>query len=177
MIALTGSTKIHNYSELLVTMAAIFFSSLVINIIIKRGGTFDYLVFTVEDIKKFMNLPVVSSFLILLFMRIKQVLIVIVMMKIIKPEIIYNALIILLGALYEIIMSVQAYFGGVYYAGVFVVSILPHYIIYIFIIDLIFKFYKGRVFNKNKIRFTTSILMLTMVGVFMEENFLRIFFN
>ncbi len=174
---MSGSGKLQNYNELIVSMAAVFFSSLVINIIIKKGVSFDYLVFSIEDIKRVINLPVISSFFILLIKRMKQLILIIILMKLVKPEIVYNSLIILLSVLYGIIMSVQAHIGGIYYSGVFIVSVLPHYILYFLCIDLIYKFYKGRVFNKNKVRFISSILMLTMIGVFLEENFLRFFFD
>ena len=150
---------------------------MIINIIIKRGYSFDYLMFTIEDIKRVLSLPIVSSFLILLFKRIKQVLLIIILMKLIKPDLLYHAIIVLLGALYGMMMSVQTNYGGIYYAGIFIISILPHYIIYFLCIDLIYKFYKGRVFNKNKVRFISVIVMLTVCGVFLEENFLRIFLS
>ncbi|MBQ9278975.1 MAG: hypothetical protein IJ224_10125 [Lachnospiraceae bacterium] len=175
VIILSGSAKYQNNSELIISMAAVFFSSMIINIIIKKGISFDYLAFSVDDIKRSLSLPVVSSFFVLLLKRLKQVIIVIVLMKLIKPEIVYNLLIIILSVLYGTVMSIQAYYGGIYYAGIFIISILPHYIIYFLCIDLIFKFYKGRVFNKNKIRFISTEFMLTMIGVFLEENFLRIF--
>ena len=174
---MSGSGKVQNYSELLISVAAIFFSSLIINIIIKKGYSFDYLIFSIEDIKRVLSLPIVSSFFILLFKRIKQVLLIIIIMKFIKPDLSYHVIIILLGVLYGMMMSVQANYGGIYYAGIFIVSILPHYIIYFLCIDLIYKFYKGRVFNKNKVRFISVIVMLTVCGVFLEENFLRIFLS
>ncbi len=174
---MSGSGKVHNYSELLIAIVAVFFSSLIINIIIKKGYSFDYLIFSIEDIKRVLSLPIVSSFFILLFKRIKQVLLIIIIMKFIKPDLSYHVIIILLGVLYGMMMSVQANYGGIYYAGIFIVSILPHYIIYFLCIDLIYKFYKGRVFNKNKVRFISVIVMLTVCGVFLEENFLRIFLS
>ena len=174
---MSGSGKVQNYSELLISVAAIFFSSLIINIIIKKGYSFDYLIFSIEDIKRVLSLPIVSSFFILLFKRIKQVLLIIIIMKFTKPDLSYHVIIILLGVLYGMMMSVQANYGGIYYAGIFIVSILPHYIIYFLCIDLIYKVYKGRVFNKNKVRFISVIVMLTVCGVFLEENFLRIFLS
>ena len=58
---MSGSGKLQNYNELIVSMAAVFFSSLVINIIIKKGVSFDYLVFSIEDIKRVINLPVIYT--------------------------------------------------------------------------------------------------------------------
>ncbi len=174
---MSGPVKVHNYSELLIAIASIFFSSLIINVIIKRGYSFDYLIFTIEDIKRTLSLPIVSSCLILFLKRIKQVLLIIILMKFIKPDFLYRAIIALLGVLYGTLMSVQANCGGIYYAGIFIISILPHYIIYFMCIDLIYKFYMGRVFNKNKVQFISIIVMLTICGVLLEENFLRIFLS
>ncbi|MBQ9232937.1 MAG: hypothetical protein IJ167_02725 [Lachnospiraceae bacterium] len=167
--------KIQNYNVLLISMVTVFFSSIIINIIIKKGISLEYLSFDVQDIRRVIALPVISSFFILLLKRIKQLIIVIVLMKLIKPEIIYNTIIIMLSVMYGMFMSIQAYTGGIYYVGVLIVSILPHYIFYFLCVDLVFRFYKGKVFNKNKIRFITSIFMLTAIGVFLEENFLRFF--
>ncbi len=166
--------KIQNYNSLLLSMSVVFFSSLLINIIIKRGVSFDYLMFTLEDIKRIITLPPASSFIILFLKRLKQIAVVIVLMKLVKPEIIYNFCIVLLSALYGIIMSIQAYWGGIALVGVFIISILPHYIIYFLCIDLTYKFYKGRIFNKSKLKFIITILMSTVIGVLLEENFLRI---
>ena len=174
---MSGPVKFHNYSELLIAIASIFFSSLIINVIIKRGYSFDYLIFTIEDIKRALSLPIVSSCLILFLNRIKQVILIIILMKFIKPDFLYRAIIALLGVLYGTLMSVQANYGGIYYAGIFIISILPHYIIYFMCIDLIYKFYMGRVFNKNKVKFISIIVMLTICGVLLEENFLRIFLS
>ena len=59
--------------------------------------------------------------------------------------------------------------------GIFLVSILPQYILYYMCVDLTYKFYKGKVFNKNKAKFFCTIIMLTVIGTFLEENFLRFF--
>ena len=167
--------KLQNYNKLFISMIYVFFSSLIINILLKKGISFDCLVFTVEDIKNAMKLPVLSSFIVLSLKRIKQMAIIIVLMKLFKPEYVHNVLMALMGIIYGIIMSVQAYTGGIAYVGAFIVSIFPQYIIYFLCIESIYNFYIGRSFNKNKIKFVLSIFMLTMFGAFFEENFLRFF--
>ena len=167
--------KFQNYNKLFISMISVFFSSLIINIFLKKGIKLDYLVFSIEDIKRVITLPVVSAFIVLCIKRIKQAVVIILLMKFFKPETVYNLIIIFLSIIYGIIMSVQAYTGGIAYVGVFIISILPHYIIYFLCVDLIYRFYTGRVFNKNKLRFGLSVLMLTMLGAFSEENFLRFF--
>lgn len=167
--------KLQNYNKLFTSMIFVFFSSLIINILLKKGISFDCLVFTVEDIKNAMKLPVLSSFIVLSLKRIKQMAIIIVLMKLFKPEYVYNFLIVLASVVYGIIMSVQAYSGGIAYVGAFIVGIFPHYLIYFICVKLIYDFYIGRTFNKNKIKFALAVFMLTMFGVFFEENFLRFF--
>lgn len=172
---MTGINKLQNYNELLISMVSIFFSSLIINIIMKKGGSFEYLIITMADIKRTITMPVISSFFIILFKRLKQLAVLIVLMKLFNPDIINRLAVVLLSSLYGILMSVQAYTGGITLVGTFLISILPQYILYFMCIDFTYKFYKGRVFNKNKVKFVCTIFMLTVIGAFLEENFLRFF--
>lgn len=172
---MTGINKIQNYNEILIAMVSMFFSSLIVNVIMKKGVDFDYLIVTMQDIKRTLDIPVISSYFLVLIKRIKQLVIIILLMKFFKPEIIFNLFIVLISSFYGIIMSVQAYYGGVYSVGIFLISIFPQYILYFLSVDFTYKFYKGRVFNKNKIKFISAVFMLTAIGTFFEENFLRIF--
>lgn len=172
-----GINRLQNYNELLISMVSVFFSSLIINIIMKKGISFDYLIITMADIKHTIAMPVISSFFIILLRRLKQLAVLIVLMKLFNPDIINRLAIVLLSSFYGVFMSVQAYTGGIALVGVFLISILPQYILYFMCIDFTYKFFKGRVFNKNKIKFMCSVFMLTAIGTFLEENFLRIFFR
>ena len=170
-----GINKLQNYYELLIAMVSVFFSSLIINIIMKKGTSFDYLLITMADLKRTISIPVISAFLIIFLKRIKQIAVLIVFMKLFNPDIVNNLSIVILSSFYGVLMSVQAYAGGIYMVGIFLVSILPQYILYYMCVDLTYKFYKGKVFNKNKAKFFCTIIMLTVIGTFLEENFLRFF--
>lgn len=169
------TNKIQNYTSLLIAVCSIFFTSLIVNILIKTGASFDYMAFSLRDIYMGMSVSVLPAFVFILLRRLKQVVIIILFMRLFKPESVYNLLILLLSVFYGFMMSVQTYSGGIREVGVFLISIFPHYLIYLFALNFIYRYYIGRVLNKNRIKFITILLIIIIIGVIFEENFLRFF--
>ena len=167
--------KIQNYTSLLIAVCSIFFTSLIVNIFIKTGVSFDYMAFSLKDLYMGLSVSSLSAFVFILLRRLKQVVIILLFMKLFKPELVYNFLILLLSMFYGFMMSVQTYSGGIREVGVFLISIFPHYLVYLLAINLIYKYYIGRALNKDKLKFITILLIIIIIGVIFEENFLRIF--
>ena len=169
------TNKIQNYTSLLIAVCSIFFTSLIINILIKAGITFDYMTFSLSDIYKGLSVSYLPAFAFILLRRLKQVIIILLFMRLFKPDLVYHFIIFLLSAFYGFMMSIQTFSGGIREVGVFLISIFPHYLIYLFALNFIHKYYTGRVLNKDKLKFITILLIIIIIGVIFEENFLRFF--
>ena len=169
--------KIQNNTSILIAISSVFFTSLTVNILMKTGTVFDYMAFSIMDIYRGLSVSFLSGFVFILLRRLKQTVIILIFMKLFKPELIYDFLILLLGMFYGFMMSVQTYSGGIREVGVFLISIFPHYILYLFVINFIYRYYSGKIINKNKLKFITILLITIIIGVIFEENFLKIFLS
>ena len=169
------TNKLQSYTSLLMALCAIFFSSVFINILIRMGFAFDYLAFDLSDLIGGTEVPYLTSFIFILFKRLKQAFLIAVLMKLFKPSYIYHVIILGLGFFYGLMMSVQTFAGGIREVGVFLLGIFPHYVIYILAVDMMYKFYSGKIFNRSFLKFITVLLIMLVLGVIFEGNFLKIF--
>lgn len=169
------AVQYNNRSAILII--AVVFASFIINLFIKSGLNFEYLCLQVEEIKVISDSSYLSLMLYVLIKRIKQAVLVVILMRVIKPDIVYNAIIVLLSGMLGILLTVQTYYAGI--AGVFllILYIIPHYIVYIILIKYIYDHYLGNLVDIGKTKFFLITILLLLIGVLCEGVFSRFFLN
>lgn len=154
---------------------SVLISCLTINIFIRAGFDFEYMKLSsgvlINDSESCFNITV----LYVLYVRIKQLIFVILLMKILNTETVYNCIIIFLGVVFGAMGTIQTYYSGLVGIGELILYILPHYIFYILLIHLLFRFYKG--FYREESRFGRILFLVVIFigGIVAEAVFSRFF--
>lgn len=160
-----------------ILLISVVFASFIINLFIRNGLDFNYLSLSVDEIKLMSDASYISMMLYILIKRMKHVLLVLILMKVLKPDFVYNSILILLSVMLGILLTVQTYYVGI--AGVFllILYIIPHYIVYVMLINYIYEHYMGGLVDIGKLRFWMVTVLLLMIGVLCEGFFSRFFLD
>ncbi|MDE6023855.1 MAG: stage II sporulation protein M [Lachnospiraceae bacterium] len=182
-------SKIRQEERSVLLLTSLILSVFLINIFIRRGFDFEYLKLSIYDIEQSLNLNIVSLIFYVFLKRGKQFIVIWLLMKVIKPDLVYNIILIVLCGMYGVMSTVQSYYIGFQGIITFIIYMLPHYIIYIFMIKLLHDYYAGYRQSKNvmsdagamdeimseKAKVTALFIILFAMGVISEGFFSRFF--
>ncbi len=182
-------SKIRQEERSVILLTSLVLSVFLINIFIRRGLDFEYLKLSIYDIEQSLNLNIVSLIFYVFIKRGKQFIVIWLLMKTIKPDLVYNIILIVLCGMYGVMSTVQSYYIGFQGIITFIIYMLPHYIIYIFMIKLLHDYYSGYRQSKNlssdggamdeimneKTKVTALFIILFVMGVVSEGFFSRFF--
>ncbi|MCM1273017.1 MAG: hypothetical protein NC225_12065 [Clostridium sp.] len=182
-------SKIRQEERSVILLTSLVLSVFLINIFIRRGLDFEYLKLSIYDIEQSLNLNIVSLIFYVFVKRGKQFIIIWLLMKAIKPDLVYNIFLIVLCGMYGVMSTVQSYYIGFQGIITFIIYMLPHYIIYIFMVKLLYDYYSGYRQSKNaslnggamdeimneKAKVIALFIILFVMGVISEGFFSRFF--
>lgn len=166
---------IKNNVQVYLGLAAVILASIIINIFLRAGYSFDELVVGRGEYIKLIQNSIQDVALVTIIKRLKQLLIVYVIYKIINIDIAYCAVTTILCFLFGSMISIQSYYGGVMSVIELLLFLLPHYIFYILIIRNMYVYVKWK--NRSKVYVCVMILLLFMSGLLCEIFFSRFFLN
>lgn len=170
-----SGAKLIKFDRITIVVFAAMFAGVVVNVFIKCGLSFEYMFLGRDDLCSNEALPYFATILYVLFIRLKQLIFVLLLMKIINTDIVYNLLMIFIGGIFGTFATVQTYYGGLTGLTELLLSLLPHYIFYLFLLFMIYSHYK----NWSKENFQIGKIMFCAVifctGVVCEGFFSRIF--
>ncbi len=171
---MTGS-KLIRIDRITVVVFTVMLASVVVNVFIKCGLGFEYMCLGREDLCSNEILPYSVTILYVLFTRLKQLIFIILLMKIINTDIVYNILMIFIGGIFGVFATIQTYYGGLTGLAELLLFLLPHCIFYLLLLFMIYSHYK----NWSKENFQIGKIMFCAVifctGVVCEGFFSRIF--
>ena len=158
-------------SALLVVM--VVFASIIINLFIKGGYDFEYLILSTENM--LLEDTYISSLIYVLITRIKQLFIIILCIKVFGSNMIKNSISIIICFLFGMLSTVQSYYFG--FVGIIeiIIYMFPHYLIYYILIGEMCKIGKSHAGNKIPIGKKCLIFILFLVGIVFEGIFSRFF--
>lgn len=156
-----------------ILLVTIFLSSFLINLFIRRGLDFEYLTLSAYDMRDVLSSRMAPSIIYIVFKRAKQLAIIWMLMKVLKTEYVYNTLLVIMSGMFGIMATVQSYYLGMNGMMILLIFLLPHYIVYILIIKLLYDYYGGSGYEKTKILILFAILF--SIGVMCEGFFSRFF--
>lgn len=170
-----SSGNLQNGGRPAILLMTVVFASVIINLFIRAGLDFSYLSLSVEQLGELSELSIMTSLVYVFLKRLKHCFIVFVLMRVLKPEFVYNAVVILLSGMLGVLMTTQTYYGGI--SGVFLLMlyILPHYIVYMMLVHYM---YEQHTFASNdavKLKFFVTVLLLLAIGVLCEGFFSKFF--
>lgn len=160
-----------------ILIISVVFASFIINLFIRNGLDFNYLSLSVDEVKLMSEASYMSMMLYILLKRLKHVLLVLILMKILKPDFVYNSIIIILSGMLGILLTVQTYYDGITGVFLLILYIFPHYIVYVILINYIYEHYVGGLGEIGKLKFLMVTVMLLMIGVLCEGFFSRFFLD
>lgn len=165
--------SLKNNKRIVLLIFSVFFSSFIINLFIRNGFSFEYLFLSMDSIYAIMEEGYLISMFFILLKRLKHFLIIYILMKVIKPEYVYNGLITILSIMLGIMLTVQTYYEGISGVFLFLLYIVPHYIVYLILLR---SMYEGSgTLSASKLKFTVTLLLLLAMGVLCEGFFSRFF--
>lgn len=169
------SGKIIKFDRTSMVVFIVLFASLMANILIKCGVDFEYLGMSFEQYSFENDIAYSSSIMYIAFTRLKQGILIFLLMKTLNPEVIYNCINIFLGCYFGFLLSVQTFYSGVTGVSLLLLFIFPHYFFYLVLIYLVYRHYKN--WSKESLRFPEIMffLVLCCAGVVCEGFFSRIF--
>ncbi len=188
--------NINNYlykgGRRVVLITAIFLSSFLMNMFIKKGLDFEYLTLSIYDIRDILSSKLMPLIMYIIFKRGKQIIVIWLLMKVIKPEYVYNTLLVVCSGMFGIMATVQSYYFGLGGMTILLLFLLPHYIVYALIVKLLYDYYGGKGYEKShssseyfndnikgvigeKTKVLTLFVILFAIGVMCEGFFSRFF--
>ncbi len=145
------------------------------NLFIKNDINFEYLALELTDIR---NLVLQDKQIVLGTVglnRIKQLIVLLIIMKAFGSKNTYNFLMILLGSILGFVLSIQVYYVGMGGIIIFMVYIFPHYLIYLLAMyysSITNMFERG---NDSNIKKVMSFALIYVVGIVVECVFMTFF--
>lgn len=160
--------------NVMIFVGAIIIATFVVNFMLRQNKDFGYLNLSVYNYvgENVLSVPVVAF---IFFRRLKQFVIIYAVMKLLKNDIILYAIIAFLGAMYGVLSCVQVYYDGLNGVILLLLYVMPHYILYIFLIIKTSAFIRYGSGEHRYARFFTFALVILIVGVGLESIISRFF--
>lgn len=161
-----GRNGRHTYHDCALVLVSVIFSCVVINLFMRRHIDFGYLSLSVYDIS--LRTKTETTVLVYIFLkRLEQYVVIFALMRLLKTDIVYHGVIILLSMMFGVLCSVQTYYDGVVGVVLLLLYLLPHYIIYLFLL------YASKRFlsfpdRRKYLRFLTFAVFVLLLGVLAE---------
>lgn len=160
-------------------LVSIGFVSLILNLFIRNEMDFSYLLIDINSISNIISINKKSIIEYIMYSRLKQMFIIIILFKAFGTAKIYNALVIIFSSFLGFMLSIQVYYIGIDGIWILLVNVLPHYIFYYFSVWYGFKvriFSNGIREEYKKILIFCIIFVIGMVfECFFMTFFLKIF--
>ncbi len=145
------------------------------NLFIKNEIDYSYMILDIYDVKNMViqEKGVVVSTIIM--NRIKQLFILLLLMKAFGGKQIYNMVMIILGGVFGFVMSVQIYYLGLPGVLIILAYIFPHYLFYI--LAMVYENTTGlfEMVSKDNIKKIFIFIMIFSIGMFFECLFMTFF--
>lgn len=160
--------------NVMIFVGAIIIATFAVNFMLRQNKDFGYLNLSVYDYvgKNVLSVPVAVF---IFFRRLKQFVIIYAVMKLLKNETLLYAIIAFLGAMYGVLSCVQVYYDGLNGVILLLLYVMPHYILYIFLIIKTSEFIRYGSGEHRYARFFTFALVILIVGVGLESIISRFF--
>jgi len=169
-----------NKSFVLVFLSVIFVS-LIINICIRKDFDFSYLVISQEDMYSIIIREKREVFAYVLMKRLKQLFVVLILMKAFGVLRLYNIIVTILSGAAGLLLSVQIYYLGIEGVIILIFYILPHYIFYCVAIYYCQRVKLFSCNNGEDIKNLIGIVLIFVAGMVVEgifmTNFLKFFYQ
>ncbi len=138
------------------------------NLFIRNEIDYSYVILDIYDVKNMVlqeNSTIVTTVII---NRIKQIVLLLILMKAFGGKQIYNVIMILLGGVLGFVISAQIYYLGL--AGVLIILayIFPHYILYILAMIYVNSVNLFETTNKENVKKNVAFVMIFLLGVVFE---------
>lgn len=170
------SSRLINFDRTTVMVFVVLFASVIANVLIKCGLDLGYMRLSFDISYDINNVTSYStSILYILFTRLKQLIFIILLIKMINADVIYNLIIMFFGFIFGIFATIQTFYNGLTGIIELMLFLLPHYIFYMVLIHFIYKHYKN--WSKDSMQFVKIIFLVVLfcAGVVSEGLFSRIF--
>ncbi len=169
-----------NKSYVLVCLSVVFVS-LIFNLSIKKNVDFSYLSIGMEDMYSIILRSNKDVLTYIFIKRIKQLLILLILIKAFGSITIYNTVLVSLSGVLGLLLSVQVYYLGFQGVVVLLLYVLPHYILYFL---SIYYCHKIKLFDsktEDSIKNLVGIVLIYVSGMIVEgvfmTNFLKFFYQ
>lgn len=156
-------------------LVAVIVSSIIINICIRAGYSFDSIIIGREQYEQIITLPLGNVAIVVVLKRLKQLALVYVLYKLFGVELGYSIVLCSLAFVFGGFLSVQAFYSGFMGIVEFILYLLPHYVFYILIIRIMYTLIKYS--NKGFWYAFALITLLFLSGILCELFFSRFFLN
>lgn len=153
--------------NIMIFIAAIIVSVFAVNFMLRQNKDFAYLNLSVYNLS-FLNDYNVSTAIFIFLKRLKQFILIYALMRLLKNEIVLYVIIAFLGLMYGALSSIQVYYDGFFGALLLIFYLLPHYILYIFLLIKTSKFISYGSGERKYIKFFLFAGIILCIGVCME---------
>lgn len=160
--------------NLIFVMCAILFSSLIINLFLRRNADFGYLNLSVYDTAKTAQTNL-SVLLYVFIKRAEQFVIAFALMKLLRPDVVYRFILVLLGMMFGTMSTIQTYYDGFSGVILLLLYLLPHYVVYLLLLNRTSVFLTYGKGDGKKLRFFAFALALLLLGTILEGILSRFF--
>ena len=174
-----NNVKINN--SYLISLISAVLVCFMCNMFIKQDINLEYLALELSDIK---NMVIQNKQMIIgtvVFNRIKQFIIILIIMKAFGSNNTYNFFMVMLGGIIGLFLTVQIYYVGIQGLLIFFVYTMPHFIVYVFALYYSYKvnLFERGVEGKIKNLMITSIILFVgiIIECFFMTFFLKIFYQ
>lgn len=163
-----------NSSYVFALLSALFVS-LIFNLFTRNELSFDYLVIDVNDISNLMLQNKKDIIQYILIHRIKQFLLVLILIKAFGAQNIFNIFTVICGGVLGLMISVQTYYLGFKGLIILMSYIMPHYILYYTAICYAMKKRLLHSGSDENIKNLISFCIIFAFGVILECSFMTFF--
>lgn len=165
-----------NKSFMLILLSVVFVS-VIFNLFVKKEYDFSYLVIGSEDMYSIILREKKDVLTYILLKRMKQLFVVLILIKAFGIQRIYNSLIVVLSGISGLLISVQMYYLGFKGVTLLLIYILPHYLIYCVALYYCNKLKLFSVNNEDNIKNLIGVMVIFVAGMVIEGVFMTNFLN
>ncbi len=157
--------------RIIVFLFSIAAASFIANYLIVSGCSLRYLGIDMSAVNSTLSDENLSVFMVTVFQRIKQLVIIILLFKFIKTDLVLAVLIGLSGVIIGLLVSVETYYQGITGVIYTILCFFPHFVFYCINIKLLSEYYgdshKRSFFSGNgaKLKFVIINLLVFLLGV------------
>ncbi len=163
------------YKRVMCSVIALFISSFIVNMFLRYGFCFSYLSMSVYDIGFNIEKDSLQALVYLVIHRLEQLFVVVLCMKLLNADYVYNAIICLLSAMFGVMVTVQTYYEGITGVFLLILYVVPHYIAYIIFLWLLRDSNDRRNLEQKNAKRIIALTILFVIGIVSECFFSRFF--